>query len=124
MKTKKLLLTAAGFSSLGLGIVGIVLPILPTTPFLLLAALCFSAGNSQFGEILQKNRYLGSYITHYRNKTGVPLKVKLCSIFFLWGVLLISMAVFRKDYLYILLPVVGVCVTVHIVLIKTKNKPY
>lgn len=123
MKAKKLFLTAAGFSALGLGIVGIALPVLPTTPFLLLAALCFSAGSSRFSEILQKNKYLGSYITHYREKTGVPLGTKIVSIVFLWAALLLSMALFRKDYLFILLPIVGACVTVHIALIKTKKNP-
>lgn len=122
MNFKKLLLTAAGFSALGLGIVGIVLPVLPTTPFLLLSALCFSAGSSRFAEILEKNKYLGSYIVHYRNKTGVPIKIKIYSIVFLWAALLVSMAVFRKDYLFILLPVVGVCVTSHIALIRTQKK--
>lgn len=122
MKAKNILLTAAGFSALGLGIVGIVLPILPTTPFLLLSALCFSAGSSRISEILQRNKYLGSYISNYRNKTGVPKEVKICSVFFLWAALLVSMAVFRKDYLFILLPVIGVCVTIHIALIKTKKE--
>lgn len=122
MNAKKILLTAGGFTALGLGIAGIVLPVLPTTPFLLLSVLCFSAGNNRFAGILQKNRYLGSYIAHYRNKTGVPLQIKLGSILFLWAALLVSMAVFQKEYLFILLPVVGVCVTIHLLMIRTQKK--
>ena len=122
MKTKQILLTAAGFASLGAGIIGIIMPLLPTTPFLLLAALCFSAGNSRFSRFLTKNKYLGSYLEHYRNKTGIPLPIKLQSILFLWAVLLLSMFLLHKDYLFILLPIVGSCVTIHICAIRPARK--
>lgn len=122
MKTKQALLTAAGALSLGAGIAGIVLPLLPTTPFLLLSAVCFSAGNNRLSQALMKNKYLAGYMDHYRNKTGVPLKIKMQSIGFLWAVLLASMFIMQKDYLFILLPCVGVGVTVHLALINTKKE--
>lgn len=119
---KKVLLTAAGLASLGVGIVGIVLPLLPTTPFLILSAICFTACNSRFSGFLMKNKYLAGYLDHYRNKTGIPLKIKLQSICFLWAVLLITMFVVQKEYLYIVLPCVGVGVTLHLALMKTKKE--
>jgi uncharacterized protein len=122
MTAKKALLTAAGFASLGAGIVGIALPILPTTPFLLLSAICFSAGNSRFSNALMKNKYLAGYIDHYRNKTGIPFKIKMQSIAFLWAALLVSMFLLQKDYLFILLPCVGAGVTAHLALIQTKKE--
>ncbi len=122
MSIKKALLTTAGLASLGAGIAGIVLPILPTTPFLILAAFCFSASSSRFSNVLMKNKYLAGYLEHYRNKTGVPFKTKMQSICFLWAVLLISMFVLQKDYLYILLPCVGAGVTLHLALMKTKKE--
>ena len=122
MNAKKILLIAAGFTALGLGLVGIALPVLPTTPFILLSAICFSASNSRFSRLLQKNKYFSSYIDNYKNKTGIPGSVKIGSIIFLWTSLLVSMILLKKDYLYILLPVVGVCVTIHIALIKTQKK--
>ena len=122
MNAKQALLTAAGVASLGAGIAGIVLPILPTTPFLILSAVCFSAGSSRFSQVLAKSKYLSGYLEHYRNKTGVPLKIKIQSISFLWAVLLISMFLLQKDYLFILLPCVGAGVTTHLALIKTKKE--
>lgn len=122
MNAKNALLTVAGVASLGAGIAGIVLPLLPTTPFLLLSAICFSAGNSRLSGVLMKNKYLAGYVEHYRNKTGIPAKIKMQSIVFLWAALLISMFVLQKDYLFILLPCVGAGVTVHLALIRAKKE--
>lgn len=66
------------------GIVGIFVPILPTTPFLLIAAACYAAGSKRMYDLLLSNRYLGSYIKNYREGRGIPLKVKLVTIFLLW----------------------------------------
>jgi uncharacterized membrane protein YbaN (DUF454 family) len=77
--------TILGFVFMGIGIIGIFLPILPTTPFLILAALLFAKGNSRFATVLLKNKYLAAYINNYRNKVGVPIKTKITSLVFLWG---------------------------------------
>ena len=121
MSIKKAVLLSMGFLSLGVGIVGIALPVLPTTPFILLSAICFSNSSDRFYQILRKNKYLGSYIDHYRNKSGVPTSIKMSSIVFLWAMLVLSMILFHKDYLFIILPIVGTCVTIHIALIKAKR---
>lgn len=81
---KKMLLTIGGFISLGLGILGIVLPLLPTTPLLLLAAACFIRGSDKHYQWLISNKYFGSYIENYRAGKGIPKRAKVVGIFLLW----------------------------------------
>jgi len=102
--------------------VGVALPVMPTTPFVLLAAICFSAGNDKFTEWLQKNRVFGPYIENYRNKRGISIWHKIGSIAFLWTGLVVSMAVVRELWIYLTLSAVGIGVTIHLLLIKTKKR--
>jgi len=118
---KNLILTIFGFTLLGLGAIGVVLPVLPTTPFVLLAAICFSVSNKKFHDWLLKNRIFGPFIENYRTKQGIKLSQKLGSIAFLWTGLIISMVVSQKTWVFIFLPIVGVGVTIHLLLIKTKK---
>ncbi len=76
----KILLIAIGTFFVGLGILGIFLPLLPTTPFLLLAATCYIRSSTRLYSWLLNNKYFGSYIRNYREKKGVPLKAKIVSI--------------------------------------------
>ncbi len=121
MNIKNILLTIVGFLSLSLGTAGIFLPVLPTTPFFLLAAGCFSAGSPRMEAILMRNRYFGSYIENYRHKTGVPRIVKIRAIFFLWTGLIISMVLIKTLFLTVLLTFIGICVTIHIGKLKTRS---
>ncbi len=71
---------------------------------------------------LQKNRYFASYIENYRAKTGISRTVKIRSLVFLWTALAVSAAAVRKLSVLIALAAVGMAVTVHILLIKTKDR--
>jgi len=122
MKLKNLILTALGFILLGLGAVGVALPVLPTTPFVLLAAVCFSASNRKISAWLQRNRVFGPYIENYRTKQGIKLSLKIGSIAFLWTGLSVSMIMVQKTWVYIVLGIVGAGVTIHLLLIKTKKE--
>jgi len=121
MAPKSLILTILGFALLGLGAVGVAIPVLPTTPFVLLAAVCFSAGNRKFSVWLQKSRVFGPYIENYRTKQGIKMSLKIASIAFLWTGLVISMIIVQSTWVYITLGIVGVGVTIHLLLIKTKK---
>ena len=112
-----------GFLFLCLGAVGVVLPVMPTTPFVILAALCFSAGNKKFHERLCRNRVFGPYIENYRNKQGISITLKVCSIALLWTGLAVSMVAMRTVWGFVLLGAVGVGVTIHILTIKTAPPP-
>jgi uncharacterized membrane protein YbaN (DUF454 family) len=74
----------AGTISLVLGAIGIVLPILPTTPFLLLALACYCRSSERMTHWMLNNKYFGKYIRNYKEGKGIPLKTKLFAISILW----------------------------------------
>ncbi|MEA1911843.1 MAG: YbaN family protein [Spirochaetota bacterium] len=105
-----------GTISVVLGLIGIILPLLPTTPFLLLGASIYAKSSDKFYNWLTRNRLFGSYIKNYREGKGIPLKVKVSAISFLWITILIT-AIFFVPVLAvkILLIVIAIIVTFHIV---------
>jgi uncharacterized protein len=80
----RFLLLGAGWLSVGLGVVGIFLPVLPTTPFLLLAAACFARSSPRFYQWLVGHPRLGPWIRGYLDGKGMPLKAKVYAIGLMW----------------------------------------
>lgn len=74
------LLAGAGLLSVTLGILGVFLPLLPTTPFLLLASICFANSSERFYNWLMNHRYFGSYIREWRLHGTIPLRAKIVAI--------------------------------------------
>ncbi len=121
-RLKKQLLIAAGTISAAIGIIGIIIPILPTTPFLLLAAACYLRSSERFYRWLINNRLFGTYIRGYMEGRGMPLKTKIITLVLLWTGIGISIAVGTQSLVVrIILGVVAVGVTLHIILIKVKK---
>ena len=119
----KVLLFIAGTISLILGIIGIVFPILPTTPFILLTATCYARSSQKIYNWLINNRILGYYIKNYREGRGMPLKVKIFTISLLWITILISAFIFVKIlWIQIILIMIAIVVSIHISLIRPKKK--
>lgn len=116
---KKYLYITLGVTSVGLGIIGIILPVMPTTIFLIIASYFFMKSSPELNDKLMNNKYLGKYIKNYREKRGLPLKSKISSICLLWTSILIS-SYFLTDNLSIriLLLIVAIGVTIHIATIK------
>jgi len=116
---KSRLFIVAGSISLGIGIVGIVLPLLPTTPFLLLAAYCYSRGSKRLYNRLLKNRLVGNYLRNYLEGKAMSIKAKILSLSLLWAVIGCT-TVFFADSLVIkiVLLAVGSGVTVHVALLR------
>jgi len=77
-------LIIAGTLFTGLGIIGIFVPILPTTPFLLLAIACYSKSSKTLYDWLINNKWLGNYIRNYIERKGIPLKLKVFVITLIW----------------------------------------
>jgi len=117
---KTLVLTLFGFIFLSIGFIGIILPILPTTPFVLISAVCFSVGNKKIFNLLEKNPIFGQYIENYRKKIGIKKSLKIISIAILWTGLIVSMIIVNTIFVFILLGFIGLCVTIHLLLIKTR----
>jgi len=83
-KIVKILLITAGTISLALGAIGVFLPIVPTTPFLLLAAACYFRSSKRMHRWLLNNKWLGEYIRNYQEGRGIPLKTKIAALTLLW----------------------------------------
>lgn len=79
-----MLLILIGSLSLALGIIGIFLPVLPTTPFLLLAMACYLKSSKKLYYFILTNKYLGPYVKDYIEGNGIPLKVKWKAILLIW----------------------------------------
>lgn len=116
----KPILIVAGTLFVGLGVIGIFLPVLPTTPFLLLAAACYAKSSQRFYCWLLNNRWFGVYIKNYRQKKGMPLKIKIFTVVLLWLTILVSV-IFAVQSLAvrIILIIIAFGVSLHILSIKT-----
>lgn len=116
----KAVLLLTGTISLGLGILGMVLPVLPTTPFLLLSAAAYARGSKRFYHWLMANKWFGPTILSYREGKGIPRKTKITAIAMLWTSILSSVIFFIDNvYLKGLLVVIAIAVTWHLLVIKT-----
>ena len=118
-KLKRRLLIAAGTISTAIGIVGILVPILPTTPFLLLAAAFYLRSSQKFYDRLLNNRFIGAYVRNYLQGKGMPRKVKIITILLLW-ITITGSIIFVVQGLIIraILLIIAIGVSVHILLIK------
>jgi len=96
-----------GTLSVGLGFVGIFVPVLPTTAFLLLAAWCYARSSERFYNWLLGNRMFGKYLTSYLEGKGVPLKTKILSLSLLW-ITILSSVVFFVENIYVDLLLIGI----------------
>ena len=121
---KRRLFIIAGTIALGLGVIGIILPVLPTTPFLLLAAICYMRGSQRLYNALLRNRFVGNYVRNYLEGRGMSLRNKIWTISLLWiAILCTAFLVTESLVIRIILAVVLIGVTIHILLIRTlKNE--
>jgi uncharacterized membrane protein YbaN (DUF454 family) len=114
-KAVKVVLLLVGWLSVVLGVIGIFLPVMPTTPFLLLAAACFMRTSPKFYYWLVGHPRLGKYLVYYLEGKGIPLKAKVYTI----ATMAISMSVtcyfVPITAVRVLLPLVGVLVALYIV---------
>ena len=83
----KWVLRGIGIVSVGLGVLGIFVPLLPTTPFLLLAAACFVRSSPRLYAWLIHHPWFGRYILYYREYRAIPLRIKVVALALLWGVI-------------------------------------
>lgn len=117
---KRTILIVCGTVSVGLGMIGIFIPLLPTTVFLLLAAYCYARSSQKFYDWLLNNRWFGEYIRNYREGRGIPLKQKILSIGLLWLTIGYSAwFVVSLWWVRVILLGIAIGVTIHLVTIKT-----
>ena len=115
-----IILTILGLLSLGLGILGAFVPVLPTTPLLLLAAALFLRGNRRLYDWLMNHPKLGPYISNFITHKAIPLRVKVVSVTMVWLTLLYC-AVFVAGHwvLRLMFIAIAIGVTIHVLSYKT-----
>lgn len=121
---KKTILVILGSFCLGLAILGVFLPILPTTPFLLLSAALYARSSQKLYNWLLNHKIFGEYIRNFREDKSIPLNMKILSISTMWLVMLYSIfyVVNEKWYLQLLLAGIALGVSIYILSFRTKVK--
>ncbi len=113
-------LIVTGTLFVGLGILGIFMPVLPTTPFLLLAAACYARSSQRFYDWLLTNKWFGNYIRNYLQGKGVSLKVKVLTIALLWLTIGCSVTFAVQVFLVrLILILIAIGVSIHILSVRT-----
>ena len=116
----KYLFAFLGSLSLALGVVGIFLPVLPTTPFLLLSAALYLRSSMKLYDWLMSHRYFGSYIRNFKENKAIPLRVKVVSVTMVWATLLYcTFAIAEVWWMRLLFISIASGVTLHILHYKT-----
>lgn len=111
-----------GLISLSLGILGVLLPLLPTTPFVLLSAGLFAKGSTRLHHWLLNHKMFGKLIKDFHENKTIPLHAKIIAISMLWSSILYAIIVVAsgKLWLQILLAAIATAVTIHISKYKSK----
>lgn len=126
-KLKRVIWFLAGTTCLALGAIGVVLPILPTTPFLLVAAACYCKSSERAYRWLLENKWFGEYIRNYKEGKGIPKRTKIVTLSLLWVTISFSIVFALPRILpeMLILPMqlamiaVAVAVSVHILKLST-----
>lgn len=114
-------LLGVGWLSVVLGVIGIFLPVLPTTPFLLLAAACFMRSSQRFYDWLVNHPKLGPWIRDYLDGEGIPLKGKVYAIGLMWCSILISGFVVQRPWAWAFMLTSATLVTLYLIRTKTRR---
>ncbi len=112
---KRLVLVVAGTVCVTIGAIGVFVPVLPTTPFLLLAAACYTRGSRRLYCALLNNRLVGSYLRNYLEGRGMTRRSKIWTLTLLWaGITLAAALATDSLHVRVVLGIVLTAVTLHI----------
>ncbi len=116
----KAILFSLGCLSLALAALGIFLPVLPTTPFLLLSSALFLKSSARAHRWIANHPVFGEYLSNYVERKGITARHKAISLAILW-IAILATALFATDRLWlrILLPAIACAVSAHVILVKT-----
>lgn len=120
----RVLFNLAGTVALGLGVLGIFLPLLPTTPFVLLAAACYARGSERFHQWLLANRTFGPMVYEWERHRSLPYRTKITAIALMSLTMGISIVFFvRPTWLKIVLALFGVGLAIWMYRIPSRDRP-
>lgn len=120
-KFVKSLFLIIGISSLVLGFIGIFLPVLPTTPFILLSAYCFAKSSERFHRYIMQHKLFGKMVSDFYEKKIIPVKTKIIALTLMWTTLSLSV-IFFMPYIWVKLVVIGIGVAVTVYLLSFRSK--
>jgi len=125
MQGKRILYLILGWLSLVTGIIGIFLPLLPTTPLVLLAAWCFSKSSERFHTWLLEHKLFGSIIRDWQSSDGIPRRSRNRALLFMWAGMAISIFVVSRFWATIGLITIGLCVSTYLLRmpVRSENTP-
>jgi len=118
-KIVRIILIIAGSLFVGIGVIGIFVPLLPTTVFFILAAACFVRSSEKMYNWLLENKHFGHYIKSYMENRAMPKKAKVMSITMMWVTMGLSASFIPLNYVKLLLLVIAIGVTSYILSLKT-----
>lgn len=118
----RILLMILGTIFLFLGIIGLVLPVMPGTIFLILATACYIRSSETMYLWLINNRWFGKYARLYFEEKSMPLRAKIIASVSMWTSISISIYYIDKPVVRIIMLVTGVCVTLYFLYLKTTPK--
>jgi len=123
MKQLKFLFFIAGMFSLIIGFIGLLVPIMPTSPFLIIAAVCFFRSSEKMYNWLIHHRIFGRYIRGYLDYRALPLSTKIFSVLFLWIAIGTSLWLFVKTlWIALLILAITFAVSIYLLRLKTLSK--
>ena len=120
LNIKRAVRLGVGFLCLGLGAIGLFLPVWPTTPFVLAAAACFTCEPALRDRLL-RIPFFREHIVNYEQRTGLSRKTVAISLGYLYGMLLISVLLVQTLWVRLLLAAVAAGVTAHILRMSRKK---
>lgn len=122
-RLRKWVLVTIGVIAVSLGVIGVFVPLLPTTPFLLLATACFVRSSERPYAWLIHHRWFGDYVRNYREHRAITLRAKIVTLVLLWGVMgYTAFWVVPALWVRALLGAIAIGVTVHILHLRTLTK--
>lgn len=122
MQGKRLLLLILGWLSLITGIIGAFLPLLPTTPLVLLAAWCFSKSSERFHTWLIEHKYFGPIVRDWQSADGIPRRARNRAIIFMWVGMAISILIVSRFWATIGLVIIGLCVSTYLMRMPIRSE--
>ena len=112
-------LLIAGFTAVGLGVLGIFLPVLPTVPFLLLATACFARSSERFYAWLLDHAHLGPMVRPYLEGQGLTRRTKIKAIGLIWLSISLSLLLIEKPWVQGLLVVIALGISLYLLRLPT-----
>lgn len=105
-----------GWISFALGMIGLLLPVVPTSPFLLLSAACFLRSSPRFYKWLTEHRWWGRYIRYFLDGQGIPRRIKVLILSMLWIMILSSALIIVKIlWVSVTMVIIAMAVSVYII---------